>query len=80
VRGLLAHGAGLIGLDRPMTMPEIGDDQVLPGLLARAKPRLVDHGVGDLHLARVPGARLGVTPVQFDALRAESARTGSFST
>jgi CubicO group peptidase (beta-lactamase class C family) len=38
VRGLLAHGAGLIGLDRPMTMAEIADDQVLAGLLARHKP------------------------------------------
>ena len=27
VRGLLAHGAGLIGLDRPMTMAEIADDR-----------------------------------------------------
>jgi CubicO group peptidase (beta-lactamase class C family) len=38
VRDLLAHGAGLIGLDRPMTMAEIADDQVLAGLLARQKP------------------------------------------
>ncbi|HUN34928.1 MAG TPA: serine hydrolase domain-containing protein [Trebonia sp.] len=38
VRDLLAHGAGLIGLDRPMTMPEIANDRVLAGLLARQKP------------------------------------------
>jgi CubicO group peptidase (beta-lactamase class C family) len=38
VRDLLAHGAGLIGLGRPLTMPEIADDRELAELLVRQKP------------------------------------------
>lgn len=38
LRTLLAHGAGLIGLERPLTMAEIADDQVLAGLLAAKRP------------------------------------------
>jgi CubicO group peptidase (beta-lactamase class C family) len=38
LRDLLAHGAGLIGLDRPVTMPEVADDRALAELLVRQKP------------------------------------------
>ncbi|MBP0459722.1 serine hydrolase domain-containing protein [Streptomyces montanisoli] len=39
LRGLLAHGAGLIGLhDRPLTLAEIADDRVLAELLAAETP------------------------------------------
>jgi CubicO group peptidase (beta-lactamase class C family) len=58
VRGLLAHGAGLIGLDRPMTMAEIADDQVLAGLLARHKP-FWEPGKGYGYHAFVIGALTG---------------------
>jgi CubicO group peptidase (beta-lactamase class C family) len=38
LRGLLAHGAGLIGLDRPMTMAEIADDQLWPDCWSGTSP------------------------------------------
>jgi CubicO group peptidase (beta-lactamase class C family) len=58
VRDLLAHGAGLIGLDRPMTMAEIADDQVLAGLLVRQKP-FWEPGKGYGYHAFVIGALTG---------------------
>jgi len=58
VRGLLAHGAGLIGLDRPLTMPEIADDQALAGLLVRSKP-FWEPGKGYGYHAFVIGALTG---------------------
>jgi CubicO group peptidase (beta-lactamase class C family) len=58
VRGLLAHGSGLIGLDRPLTMPEIADDQVLAGLLVRHKP-FWEPGQGYGYHAFVIGALTG---------------------
>jgi CubicO group peptidase (beta-lactamase class C family) len=58
VRDLLAHGAGLIGLDRPMTMPEIADDRVLAELLVRQKP-FWEPGKGYGYHAFVIGALTG---------------------
>jgi CubicO group peptidase (beta-lactamase class C family) len=58
VRDLLAHGAGLIGLDRPMTMPEIADDRLLAELLARQKP-FWEPGTGYGYHAFVIGALTG---------------------
>ncbi len=58
VRDLLAHGAGLIALDRPMTMPEIADDRVLAELLARQKP-FWEPGKGYGYHAFVIGALTG---------------------
>jgi CubicO group peptidase (beta-lactamase class C family) len=58
VRDLLAHGAGLIGLDRPMTMPEIADDRLLAELLVRQKP-FWEPGTGYGYHAFVIGALTG---------------------
>lgn len=58
VRDLLAHGAGLIGLDRPMTMPEIADDRVLAELLVAQKP-FWEPGKGYGYHAYVIGALTG---------------------
>jgi CubicO group peptidase (beta-lactamase class C family) len=58
VRDLLAHGAGLIGLDRPMTMREIADDRVLAELLVRQKP-FWEPGQGYGYHAFVIGALTG---------------------
>jgi CubicO group peptidase (beta-lactamase class C family) len=58
LRDLLAHGAGLIALDRPLTMPEVADDQVLAGLLARQDP-FWPPGTGYGYHALVIGALTG---------------------
>jgi len=58
VRDLLAHGAGLIGLDRPLTMPEVADDRVLADLLVGQKP-FWEPGKGYGYHALVIGALTG---------------------